>query len=763
MALSPKLQQFKASGEYRLEFDKSQTSNIDVQTLRLVVGHSKKGPYNTPVLIDNVENFKNVFGSIDKNLERKGMFFHRSAIESLSRGPILALNLTNFSSSDVGTYVAPNTNGNKEDFSTTTSTVEYTKFFDSDKFMVPTTKQLLKLSNDTDDSQLINFANVKQSPITIFVRKAQNVTQFNITAREFYAEKNEEVPDFMHESDYISDYMIDVFVFKGKFEPLKMNNDEVYGGFFNQDGLNKEQFNQFTALRQVKLEAQYTGSLIPNFKDLEGNDLYIESAINAEARRTGLFCAVNEDAVMDPTGTKLDLIGHGQTKSSGANYELLSYKMTSDDKIITYDFDGNEASYAVNGTSFEIIEDTSTNPITNFKITAGNYVPAENGRLAKVKRVVKQTTDTNEIKYSVICDIEPKSTWDGFFEKSFEEASAIYKPFVLNGANIAHKNISQCLTALNKGNGIYDALIDRDAIDFRYVVDTFASKDVNGLLNKVQLTQLAKDRKNASAIVNAPTVEEFKNSTNPSFTDQNNIFKAQFIKDGGNLNKNPEFIYALPGITQGANYGFFYTPGLVIGEGGKDIIVPPAAYVANNYIDKYTTSQPWSIVAGPRRGVVSGNNVKGVEYAFDKNDRSILEPFGLNPIVFQRGVGLTITGNKTAQQSIKTALSSAHVRESLIFIQNGIGNILKDYVFEFNNVQTRLEIKTLVDSFMEGVKQDGGVFEYRNIMNKSNNTDDVIDQNFGIVDTYIEPVKGLEVVVQRTTILNTGEISTITL
>ena len=42
MALSPQLLQFKSSGVYRLEFDKSQTVNIPAETIRLVVGRSKK-------------------------------------------------------------------------------------------------------------------------------------------------------------------------------------------------------------------------------------------------------------------------------------------------------------------------------------------------------------------------------------------------------------------------------------------------------------------------------------------------------------------------------------------------------------------------------------------------------------------------------------------------------------------------------------------------------------------------------------------------
>jgi hypothetical protein len=88
-----------------------------------------------------------------------------------------------------------------------------------------------------------------------------------------------------------------------------------------------------------------------------------------------------------------------------------------------------------------------------------------------------------------------------------------------------------------------------------------------------------------------------------------------------------------------------------------------------------------------------------------------------------------------------------------------MADILKDYVFEFNTAQTRLEIKTLADSFMEGLLADQGVFAYKNVMDQTNNTNEVIDNNMGILDTFVEPVKGLEIIVHRTTILNTGEIA----
>ena len=849
MALSPQLLQFKSSGVYRLEFDKSVTANIDVETLRLVVGHSKKGPYNTPILISNSDEFTDVFGSIDRSLEKKGMFFHRSALEALSRGPILALNLNSFEAgTDVGSFSLPVTNGSVDSLTEVNGTKDYSSFFDVDKFMTPSDSSVLSSLAGTDN-QLLNFVNIKQSAITIIVRQAQDVNEFKITAREWYGEGN--VPEYMNDFDYVSDYMIDVFVFKGSFDAATMSTDPVYGAYFTADGLDKTKLDQFAALRQVTLEAKYTGSMLPGFKDLEGRNLYVESMINAESRRTGLFCAINEDAVMD---SKLDLVGH--SFDADQDYELLSHVVkqnvttttvtfpeigidtdsdpltdeyvtatvvgdtwtianydatslfaagdflaaasvgeyveilsvsydaatfettivaegniaasyafahvvgedtdkdkyaVSQGRVIAEDFAG--ATYAAAGSLFSL---TYTTAPASIALSVGDYVPAEAaGRLSRVNRISKVGN-----RYDVYCHVNVAAAWGGEFIKSFENASDVYKTFVLAGANLAAKKISDVLSVLTGGNGVYDALVDKDAIDFRYVVDTFSSYDANGIHNKRNLAQLAKDRQSAAAILNAPTVADFKASTDPSFKDANGTFKTEFIATGGNLSLNPTKLYTLPSINEGANYAFYYGPGLIVSDNGKDIIVPPAAYVSNNYIDKYTSAQPWSIIAGPRRGVVSGNNVKGVEYSFDKADRDVLEPFGINPIVFQRGAGLTITGNKTAQQSVRSALSSAHVREALIYIQEGIADILKDYVFEFNNTQTRLEIKTLVDSFMESVKQDGGVYEYRNIMDQTNNTDDVIDNNYGIIDTYVEPVKGLEIVVHRTTVLNTGEIST---
>ena len=837
MALSPQLLQFKSSGVYRLEFDKSQVSSISAETIRLMAGHSRKGPYNTPVFVEDTETFVLIFGGIDKKLEKKGMFFHRSCLEALKRGPILAMNLADFDSTDLASYARIATDASDSTAQNVTGTDEFEKFHNIDKFMYPSDQSVLEALGyaGVAEATALNLVNLGQSNLSVIVRQAQDLDKsFHVTARDWYGEEN--IPDGIGEFDYISDYMVDILVFQGKFEASAMDLDPVYGDYFSSTGLLKDKLVEFANERQVNLLAQYTGSIIPAFTDLEGNGLYIEQQINAETRRTGLFCAVNEEAVENGA---VDLIGEAynetldytalsystdqnpqatygadvdvdtSTQDSltvtsgqivivdstptdystsfdgkyieavGGGYLLVAATFDSGTNTTTLTFSGDadvvdsasniqtyvittpaQGTRSIDMTAFAVAVSGSTAVFTGtieFPLSVGDYLPAATAdKLARVTRIAN--TDTNE--YTVYChrpiDSGYAVTTDAL--KSLESSVSEYKMFNFDKISISDQSIQDCLTAISSG-GVKAALVDRDVIDLRYIVDTFGSYE-GGILNKIELTQIAKERQNVSCILNAPTVEDFKKSTDPSFKDAfTGSFETRFVADGGDLSQNPTATYNLPSIADGANYGFYYGPGLNVRENGKVTVVPPAAYVSNNYMDKFSDSLPWSIVAGPRRGVVAGTNVIGAEYPFDKADRDNLEPFGYNPIVFERGVGLVIKGNKTGQQSIKSALSSAHVREVLIFIENGIADILKDYVFEFNNAQTRLEIKTLADSFMEGVLSDQGVYAYKNVMDQTNNTNEVIDNNMGILDTFVEPVKGLEIIVHRTTILNTGEIA----
>ena len=71
---------YKRPGIFVEEFDASVITSPAVTggVVSLVLGFSKKGPLNTPILLQNVRDLENIFGALDRNLERKGSFFHRT-------------------------------------------------------------------------------------------------------------------------------------------------------------------------------------------------------------------------------------------------------------------------------------------------------------------------------------------------------------------------------------------------------------------------------------------------------------------------------------------------------------------------------------------------------------------------------------------------------------------------------------------------------------------------------------------------------------
>lgn len=97
MSLPHYLSSLKSSGTYRYVWDKSVVPDEQQDSLRLLVGYSERGPFNTPVYIATEEDFVNTFGNISRRMERKGIFFHRLCLQALKAGPILALNLKPFS------------------------------------------------------------------------------------------------------------------------------------------------------------------------------------------------------------------------------------------------------------------------------------------------------------------------------------------------------------------------------------------------------------------------------------------------------------------------------------------------------------------------------------------------------------------------------------------------------------------------------------------------------------------------------------------
>ena len=269
------------------------------------------------------------------------------------------------------------------------------------------------------------------------------------------------------------------------------------------------------------------------------------------------------------------------------------------------------------------------------------------------------------------------------------------------------------------------------------------------------------------AILNSPSMAEFQASTDPRFTELPDaatgnpkpVLNTEYISTGGNLSLGPSYTWSLPDEENGAKFIGVFTPNIILREDGKNKSIPPAAHVSNNFVRKFINGEPYAIVAGPRRGVISDAKYNGLEYDFLLRDREFLEPIGLNPITVVKNVGPMIYANQTGYQRTISAFNNLHVRDLLITIEDAVIDILQNYLFEFNDATTRLQIRTIVETYLDGVRNGQGIYAYSVIMDETNNTAEIIDQNFGILDIGVEPARGLQKFINRITVLKTGAIA----
>jgi hypothetical protein len=323
-----------------------------------------------------------------------------------------------------------------------------------------------------------------------------------------------------------------------------------------------------------------------------------------------------------------------------------------------------------------------------------------------------------------------------------------------NGTEETQQSI---LNMVAKGTPLFKALVNKDSIDFRYVVDSFGL----GLIedSKQQLVDIVGDRLDCFGFINMPSMRYFKNSINPSFTNPDGTINTGYIASGGNREANPKFLYSF-GKGKGVSAVGYFLPYLVVNDNGRPAELPPAMFVANTYLRKITGANPavlpWTIAAGVTNGRIL--NIRGVESNFSFEDIENLNTAQINPIVFKKSGGFIIETENTAQVIYKSALSYIHVREVLIELERDLTAMLLDYQWKFNTPEVRAEIKLKADAICEKYVNKNGLYNYFNKCDDENNTPDLIDRQIGVIDTFVEPIKGMGIIVNNVTILRTGSI-----
>ena len=303
--------------------------------------------------------------------------------------------------------------------------------------------------------------------------------------------------------------------------------------------------------------------------------------------------------------------------------------------------------------------------------------------------------------------------------------------------------------------GLVSALCNKDEIDFRYIIDTFAAYPTEEV--HATLSLIAKTKQNCLAILNFPAQKDFENCPYTSFTDADGKFNSIYIVKGGNPAKLNSRKFSLPSDVNGASYCGFFQPVKISGKSTET--VPSAALVSNKFMEKFDTRHPYDIVAGPNYAVLTATGLTGPDYKYDQTDRDNLEPFGVNVMRYKNTIGTFINSNQTAKQNPVSTLSKINVRELCIYLQDEIEDLLQSYQWEFNTAQLRKNIKAKADKICEEVQANGGLNVYENICDETNNTDDVINNEMLVLSTSIEPGIGAGKMVQELTLYRHGGMS----
>ena len=322
---------YKRPGIFLEEYDNSVIATPVVEGLtNLVIGVSKKGPVNTPVRITSVNDLESIFGTLDRGLERKGSFFHRTVSKMLETAPVFAMNLlVTDDALDTIEYKSISASSNSS------NDIErlgaYRRFHNTTGFWKRDTDAFINLTKNNSgyDDRAFSLTNLSDRYATVFVFNSQ-VSGFDRTLIEWYGSV-EKLPPYVNANDFASDYMVDVVIVAGDWSDYKsLSIDPRWSAYFNANGLRKNEVRNFASDRNVTALAYYEGlSLIPYFRDANGRNVFIETTINRDTDKTGIFCAYNSEIVEeDYYNGKLDIIGQTIAGTNKKSIDFLSYDET---------------------------------------------------------------------------------------------------------------------------------------------------------------------------------------------------------------------------------------------------------------------------------------------------------------------------------------------------------------------------------------------------------------------------------------------------
>ncbi len=195
-----------------------------------------------------------------------------------------------------------------------------------------------------------------------------------------------------------------------------------------------------------------------------------------------------------------------------------------------------------------------------------------------------------------------------------------------------------------------------------------------------------------------------------------------------------------------SNYAAMYYPWIQFADPdlNRNVWLPPSCAVAGALSFNDYVAHPWFAPAGLNRGAI--DRAIQAEIKLTRDMRDDLYRSNINPIASFPREGVVIWGQKTLQPK-RSALDRINVRRLLIAAKKFVASTTRYLVFEQNTVETRLRFLDIVNPYFADVQRKQGLYDFKVIMDESNNTADVIDRNELRGAIYLKPTKTAEFII----------------
>ena len=393
----------------------------------------------------------------------------------------------------------------------------------------------------------------------------------------------------------------------------------------------------------------------------------------------------------------------------------------------------------------------------------------------KLVKIINTAGDTTNVNLKILYTDGPIKIWnnsgstvtpdlqttayksiDNYF---LEYYGVTFDPFTIHTDSIPNNTdarLDTIMSVIDKSTNLSKGLANKNRITWRYLVDSFGL----GLTanSKQEYVDLCGAKLNCFGFINMPSARQFKTSVNPSFINDDRTLNTLYVKEGGNADLNPSFLYSFGDGVGASTVGYFFPYVKDVNDSSK--FIPPAAKMAKAYMAKFTgelgASYPWQIIAGPQFSRIK--DISSTEMRFTNEDLENFYAMGANPIVYSLNRGYNINSENTASVYPVSSLSYIHSREVLIELENRLYDMLLNYHWRFNTPEIRAEIKFRADQICKELLDTNALYDFKNVCDKTNNTDYIIDLQMGVLDSFVEIVKGMGIIVNNITILRKGTI-----